>query len=130
MVRSFALLLGVLLLGVRADGASPISLSASPKLTVPGNSVRITVRVERHADNRRLILLFEGPDRAGSADRPLHGDAAATQFVFEKELRNLGQGIYAIQARVLRLTNGKVEEFSTPIVNVYSGVGPLEDIID
>jgi len=108
----------VLTLGATAYGAAPVTIKAYPQVAFAGSGLRVTVRVEKHEDNRRLALVWEGPT-SGSTDRPHVGLDAPLQIVFEKEFPRMEAGVTSLLAIVQRQSpEGKITELRSQVIEV------------
>ena len=79
-------------------GADPLEITVRPKVATEPGFVRVTARVERHAENRWLVVEAEGPTFFRSSQRQLDGEYAARTHVVE--FTTLPPGDYKIRVRV------------------------------
>jgi hypothetical protein len=90
--------------GVMAQDASePLQLSVRPTVTPAPGAVRVVVTVERHRDNRALVIEADSPAFFRSSLLQLEGEADARTHTLL--LTSLPAGVYTITAK-LRGTNG------------------------
>lgn len=124
MVR-FLPLLGLLLMGASAPPAVSLEL---PSFVSSKSDVTVRVDVLKHPDNRVLVLLWDGPV-SGSDERPHEGMGAPSRLVFDKHLRGLPDGVYTLQAIVLRQNaEGEWSEVRSTPKTLQVGQAPLDDL--
>ena len=85
---------------VPAGAETPVSIRVTPQFCVEGSSVRITVNIERHDDNRVLTIVADSPDFFRSSAIQLSGDRATTQHLLL--LKALPSGAYRVRATLTR----------------------------
>jgi hypothetical protein len=81
-----------------------LSLRITPKFALTRTDVRMVVRMKRHPDNRRLVLILDGP-RYNRIDLELEGEDAAE--IIERFWLQVREGQYAVKA-VLERAGGRV----------------------
>jgi hypothetical protein len=88
--------------GLHAPGrpADPLSLSVTPSVCLSPCEIRATVRIEPHADNRRLVLTADSERFRRSSATSLEGAAAARTHV--RTFRRLPAGTYVVTVRLER----------------------------
>lgn len=92
---------------------APIEMRVMPQVCGHPCYVRITVRVDRHPDNRHLVLIIEDPtEYYRSTDIQLNGDQAPIiQRPYEQD--NIPAGSFTITAILYRINSPKSEVYRT-----------------
>jgi hypothetical protein len=116
----------VALLGMPARAGTPpaLKLTVYPRFALAHANARITLRVQKHPDNRTIVLLWDGPI-SGSDERPHVGEAAPAQIVYDHALINMPDGIYVIQAVLVRVDpQGNRSELRSLVETIQIGGDP------
>ena len=87
-----------------------ISIEVTPRSCVSPCNVRLLVRVEPDAANRRLTIQAESDVFGRSTSRTLDGERSAA--IFEMLLTNLEPGVYDIRVLVDRTENERSQQQS------------------
>jgi hypothetical protein len=98
-LTAIAVALAVAASGATApDASEPLELFVQPIVTPAPGAVRVVVTVDRHPDNRALVIEADSPAFFRSSLRQLEGEAdARTHTVL---LKSLPAGVYTITARL------------------------------
>jgi hypothetical protein len=86
---------GLLMLTVLAvNGDSRLSLVVSPAISFAPATLRVQVKLDRNADNRRLTVVAESEDYYRSSEVQLDGDRAPARIVID--FRSVPSGDYQV----------------------------------
>lgn len=101
-----------------------VMLSVTPKVCLPLCTIRSTTVIERHADNRWLVLSWsdvaDASGFAGQSHISLDGQDSPIEFV--RDLKDVPKGAYLVASQLFR--NGKQVGYADQMV--YVGVSPGE----
>lgn len=120
-----ALLVLVLSNLYRLSAASPVQLSVTPMVCQPPCTLRMVVRIEKHPDNRWLVLswcdVVDFAGTCGSSTMQLEGETMVDRSDLAKDLP---KGVYNVSAQLFR------KNYENRVGNdekvVYVGVNPAD----
>ena len=105
-------LLAFMLCGAQLFAAPPrLAVSVSPRYTFQPGTARVTVVVERNADNRWLVLEADGPDYYLESFREVDGESAPR--IQQIPLKALPPGEYAISVTLVRADGSRERAVTT-----------------
>jgi hypothetical protein len=104
-MRTLALTL-VCSLAVVAAEERPLELHVYPRRCVDPCTIRVTVRTERHAQNRAFVLELESPAYSRSSVVMLDGSAAA--LIHERLFESLPPGAYEVRVMLQRSAEERI----------------------
>ena len=87
---------------IAIDAGQPLNVRVTPHLAIAPADVRISVSVERHADNRCLRVIAFSDDFLRSSELPLEGEQSPRTAIIY--YRDLPPGTYEIRVDVLNST--------------------------
>jgi hypothetical protein len=100
MRASMLCLGGVLLLSVLpVNGGEPLQMAVSPAQSFAPSNLRVRVRLEPNAENRRLAVIADSPDFYRRSEMQLEGDQAPKTITIE--FRGVPGGSYQVSSVVL-----------------------------
>jgi hypothetical protein len=107
-VRWSALLLALLSLGNAAADEPPIRVRVNTKIAQAPATVNGKVIIERHSDNRALVVLLESEGYSLRSVRQIDGEASSR--VYDTWWKDLPCGNYNVRAVLVRIENGRPVE--------------------
>lgn len=104
----YALLTAAFLNAPMTPETAPLTITVMPTLTSSPGSVRLTAKVEPHADNRRLTMIADSGSYYRSSVRQLDGNGAPRRHVML--FTHLPAGKYTFEARLARSDDSEIVE--------------------
>jgi hypothetical protein len=120
MRRRWQVVLGLiwLLSATPVAAPPPVTLTVYPQVAHAPATFRVSIRIEKHPDNRELWLLWEGP-RSGRTGLESIDERDPAQYVWTDRLADLPAGEYTAQAFLIR-TNSVHQSAAIP----FTVLGP------
>jgi len=100
---------------------NPVTISIYPPASMAPATVRITVLVPRHLDNREVCYGFSGPEDKKSC-LTLDGWQARRTWTVYWPIRTAGE--YLAEATLTRVTEGKTQTYRQPAAFRVLGFEP------
>ena len=112
---------GVLMLSVLpASGGEQLTMAVSPAQSFAPSHLRVRVRLERHAENRRLAVVVDSENFYRSSEIQLEGEQAPKVMMIE--FRGVPGGSYQVSTVVLD-QSGRMRASASQGVNVIPAFG-------
>jgi hypothetical protein len=109
---------GIVLLSVLpANGGEALGMAVSPAQSFAPSNLRVRLRLEPHAQNRRLAVVVDSADFYRRSEIPLDGEQAPKAITIE--VRNVPGGSYQVSSVVLD-ESGRMRASAKQDVNVIS----------
>jgi hypothetical protein len=109
---------------VGMSGSPDVRVKVTPRIAHEPAFVRVLVTVERHAENRALVLLIDGDTYRRSSSRQLDGEYDARMHTFEFE--RLPGGRFDVIASVRRISGTKRATESLCIIPRFAEVSECQ----
>lgn len=93
--------------GILAAEDRPLELRVDPRTCLDPCTIRVSIRTERHALNRALVLELDSYAYARSSVITLDGDNAA--LIHERSFESLPPGAYEVRVKLVRSSNRSIE---------------------
>jgi hypothetical protein len=109
---------GIVLLSVLpVNGGDALGMAVSPAQSFAPSNLRVRLKLEPHAQNRRLAVVVDSADFYRRSEIPLDGEQAPKAITIE--VRNVPGGSYQVSSVVLD-ESGRMRASAKQDVNVIS----------